>query len=99
VLVAVTAWQQDLVQARKADLVVVVGPRSAGGIAGLLLDSVAERVISGASCLVAGRPLDPASADASDRGGGGRVGLCTARFRVGGPAIGHHGVEGRCPCG
>jgi nucleotide-binding universal stress UspA family protein len=41
-----------LVQARKADLV-VVGPRSSGGIAGLLLGSVAERVVSGASCPVA----------------------------------------------
>jgi nucleotide-binding universal stress UspA family protein len=41
-----------LVQARKADLV-VVGPRSGGGIAGLLLGSVAERVVSGASCPVA----------------------------------------------
>jgi nucleotide-binding universal stress UspA family protein len=41
-----------LVQARRADLV-VVGPRGAGGIAGLLLGSVAERVVSGASCPVA----------------------------------------------
>jgi nucleotide-binding universal stress UspA family protein len=41
-----------LVQARKADLV-VIGPRSGGGIAGLLLGSVAERVMSGASCPVA----------------------------------------------
>jgi nucleotide-binding universal stress UspA family protein len=41
-----------LVQARKADLV-VVGPRSPGGIAGLLLGSVAERVVSAASCPVA----------------------------------------------
>lgn len=40
-----------LVQARRADLV-VVGPRSAGGIASLLLGSVAERVASGASCPV-----------------------------------------------
>lgn len=41
-----------LVQARKADLL-VLGPRSADGIAGLLLGSVAERVVSGASCPVA----------------------------------------------
>lgn len=41
-----------LVAARKADLL-VVGPRSAGGISGLLLGSVAERVVSGASCPVA----------------------------------------------
>jgi len=41
-----------LVQARKANLL-VVGPRRPGGIDGLLLGSVAERVASAASCPVA----------------------------------------------
>jgi nucleotide-binding universal stress UspA family protein len=41
-----------LVQARRAELL-VVGPRSSDGLAGLLLGSVAERVVGGASCPVA----------------------------------------------